>query len=440
MSFFEYDKSLKASTEINWKMLIYPNITFSDDLEKDSFIVVLKPILKYLLEKRKDLYITVLVPRHVTSLEMERVEQRYINLPTYPNSMRTHFDFFAIKAAINAMEEEYDIVYSHLPEHTPQLKNYFANETNLDPRFIGYLHWIELDENSPYPSRMTKANLSGILEMQECGVNSKWLKDLILQEAKKELSTTRIANLEKIIQPHYLGIESFTPRKTLDKNTILFNHRAGEYTGWNWFCEQMDELWKERTDFKVYTTIIEEKKPWLRKVNLKSRQEYLDFLKKEVRLGVGAFHMYSAWSVSVTDGLSQGIPYLLPADLCYPEMVGEKYKYFYYERHQFLSCVKDIFDLDPSKKFEWGSEFLWPTVLDKWFDGWKNIFEPASLLKDSKVYEGMVEFIQQKKKVTKKELLRFLGWGKTFRWSPYRNMLRNDERIKLTVSGYEIQS
>ena len=36
---------------------------------------------------------------------------------------------------------DYDIVYSHLPEHTLQLKNLFFNSTNIDPKFIGYCHW-----------------------------------------------------------------------------------------------------------------------------------------------------------------------------------------------------------------------------------------------------------------------------------------------------------
>ena len=45
---------------------------------------------------------------------------------------------------------DYDVVYSHLPEHTLQLKNLLVNDTNIDPKIVGYCHWYEVDENTNY--------------------------------------------------------------------------------------------------------------------------------------------------------------------------------------------------------------------------------------------------------------------------------------------------
>ena len=39
----------------------------------------------------------------------------------------------------------------------------------------------------------------------------------------------------------------------------------------------------------------------------------------------GTFQKYSAWSISTTDGLSVGVPYIFSDKLCYPEMVGKDY-------------------------------------------------------------------------------------------------------------------
>jgi hypothetical protein len=52
------------------------------------------------------------------------------------------------------------------------------------------------------------------------------------------------------------------------------------------------------------------------------RDIYLNNISEAV-FGVGAFKNYSAWSMSVTDGLSVGVPYLLPKGLCYEEMVKD---------------------------------------------------------------------------------------------------------------------
>ena len=76
------------------------------------------------------------------------------------------------------------MVYSHLPEHTLNLTNLFENDTNISPKYFGYCHWYEVDENTNYSKRMLMDNYNGMLEMEECGVNSIWLKKLVLKKAK----------------------------------------------------------------------------------------------------------------------------------------------------------------------------------------------------------------------------------------------------------------
>ena len=102
--------------------------------------------------------------------------------------------------------------------------------------------------------------------MEECGVNSVWLKELVLSKAKDIFSGQIIHKLDKIIQPHYLGIDKINnvevPTK---KKTIIFNHRDNYYTGWTWFIDSMDELYKQRQDFTVYTTLADLDRPYNQK-------------------------------------------------------------------------------------------------------------------------------------------------------------------------------
>ena len=48
--------------------------------------------------------------------------------------MRCHFNYNEIKKNLRWKHTDYDVVYSHLPEHTLQLKNLLVNDTNIDPK------------------------------------------------------------------------------------------------------------------------------------------------------------------------------------------------------------------------------------------------------------------------------------------------------------------
>ena len=129
--------------EYPYKILVYPNETFQKDLEKDSYVVVLKNVIKELNKVRNDIYWTILTSKHVESLQFENTEQLEIKIPSYPNKMRTHFDADEILKVIDWRNKDYDIIYSHLPEQTLALSNLFKNSTNLDLPIIGYSHWFE---------------------------------------------------------------------------------------------------------------------------------------------------------------------------------------------------------------------------------------------------------------------------------------------------------
>ena len=337
-------------------------------------------------------------------------------------------------------------MYSHLPEHTLQLKNLLVNDTNIDPKFVGYCHWYEVDENTNYSERMLLHNFNGMLRMEECGVNSVWLKELVLKEAKKVFNHQYVNQLDSIIKPHYLGIDKINEVKVpTKKKTIIFNHRDNYYTGWSWFIERMDELWNRRKDFKVYTTLADLDKPYAKRMKISDRNEYLDFI-RSMHIGVGTFQKYSAWSISTTDSLSMGVPYILPNKLCYPEMVGSDYPLLYDNKDDFLNKINGALDDDGSvenaKKYldTKIKDFPWNKRVLKWFDNW-NFLNPNefSMIGDkSESYGKILEFISKKKSVTKKEILDYMGWGVRIAFNPYRNKLRTESNIRFTKNRYEV--
>lgn len=447
MNIFDFAKESDSDKEYPYKILVYPNITYMRDLEKDSYVVVLRNVIKELNKIRNDIHWTILSPGDIKSLTFENTTQIPINLPSYPNAMRCHFNYNEIKANLRWKETDFDVVYSHLPEHTLNITNLLENDTNITPKYVGYCHWYEVDENTNYSKRMLMDNYNGMLEMEECGVNSIWLKELVLEKAKEWYNKETISKLDKIIQPHYLGIDKINnvevPTK---KKTIIFNHRDNYYTGWTWFIDRMDELYKQRQDFTVYTTLADLDRPYAKRVKISDRDEYLDFI-RSMQVGVGTFQKYSAWSISTTDSLSMGVPYILPNKLCYPEMVGGDYPLLYDGKDEFLQKINGALDDDGSvdkakaylkTKIE---EFPWANRVPNWFGSW-NFLTPDSfdmIGEKSEAYHKIVDFIHKRKSVTKKEILDYLGWGVRISFSPYRNRLRTESTIKFTKNRYEVR-
>ena len=266
MNIFDFTKEQDSDKEYPYKILVYPNITYMRDLEKDSYVVVLRNVIKELNKIRDDIHWTILSPTDIKSLSFENTTQIPINLPSYPNAMRAHFNFEEIKKVLRWKETDYDILYSHLPEHTLQLSNMFNNETNISPKVVGYCHWFEVPENTAYSKTMLMHNIAGMLEMEECGVNSKWLKKLVLEKCSDTYNQSIVDRLDKIIKPHYLGIDKVDMKSIPTGNNIIFNHRDNEYTGFKWFIKQMDRLWDKRQDFTVYTTLADIDRPYARRV------------------------------------------------------------------------------------------------------------------------------------------------------------------------------
>ena len=65
----DYDK------EYGYNILVYPNITYQKDLEKDSYVVVLCNIIRELNKIRDDIYWTIISPIQIDSLDFNNTEQ-----------------------------------------------------------------------------------------------------------------------------------------------------------------------------------------------------------------------------------------------------------------------------------------------------------------------------------------------------------------------------
>ena len=176
----DYLVDKNESTEYDYKILLYGNYTYRENLEADSLVEVLRHVIPY-MSKHWKIHFTLLIPEFVKSLNFPNVEQRIYRLPTYINTMRQHFNAIEFMKHVDWKNNDWDIVYTHLPEHTLQIANCFYNNTNILPKMIGYSHWFEVPENASYgdrvggnPARALYLSVAGLLMQEECGVNSDW--------------------------------------------------------------------------------------------------------------------------------------------------------------------------------------------------------------------------------------------------------------------------
>ncbi len=447
MNIFQFTDVTDNDKEYKYKILVYPNITYLKDLEKDSFVVVLGNIIRELNKIRNDLHFTIIVPEFVNSLKFSNTEQLPLKnaFLGYPNSMRMDFPFQDVFKAIDWKSSDYDIVYSHLPEHTGNLKCLLENTTNIRPSFMGYTHWTELKEITNYHYKTGLSyNITGLLEMEKCGVNTQAQKDLIIKNAKEYFNDDVISKLDNILEPHYLGWETPKYKKqTTDKKIIVYNHRPHTYKNYPWFLEQMDKLWEQRQDFEVWVPLAEKKQKDYMTVEKFDRVGYFSKLSSCV-VGVCCKQKYEGWAVSATDGMSVGVPYMFSDDDSYHELAD--YAGIYYtDSDSFLKLMNTVLD-DNDFRNQYSEMSLlrfenskWENAIHKFNHSFNEVINNLPILKDkTDSYKKILNYIHSRGGATKKEILDYMGWGVRIGFNGYRNKLRTEPTIRFTKNRYEV--
>ena len=445
MNIFQFTDVEDSDKEYKYKILVYPNITFLKDLEKDSYVVVLGNIIRELNKIRDDLFFTIISPSYINSLNFENTEQIIAPQVSYPNSMRMAFPFKEVFSNLKWKENDYDIVYSHLPEHTGNLKNLLYNSTNISPAFIGYTHWTEFKEITNYEYQVGLAyNIVGLLQMSKCGINTQAQKNLVLKNAKEYFNDDVVSKLDKILQPQYLGWEIPKYEKQItDKNIIVYNHRPHTYKNYPWFLEQTDKLWEQRKDFEVWVPLAESREKEYITNEKFDRVGYFSKL-SSCLVGVCCRQKYEGWAVSATDGMSVGVPYLFSDDGSYHELADEAGIY-YKDEKDFSDKINKVLD-DKEFRKEYSDKStnifeisVWGEAIHQFNNMINETIDNLPMLKeDTESYKKVVDFIHKKKSVTKKEILDYLGWGVRISFSGYRNRLRNEPTIRFTKNRYEV--
>ena len=435
MNLFDIGKEPKLQKTV--RVLWYPNITFQKDIEKDSYIQVVKNQIKLLNEIRDDLWHYMILPFEVPSLQFDNVTQWYMDFETYPQTMRSHFRVDVIRRMLNN-SLDFDIVMSHLPEHTHQLVNTLYNVTHHMPPVMGYSHWFDLKDVVAWPKDSFLQNMTGLLEYDRCYINTQAQKDLVLEQASETFNTKTITDLDRILTVQHLGVNKKDVVDDIDvtkhnEKTIVFNHRPDTYKHFKEFIAMCDRLWEMRQDFKVWIPLLDKpNRDYV--VTTKGDKEWYYKELQKCYVGFSPKQKYGGWSVATTDGMMNGVPYIMYDAGYYEELYQQGD--FFSDDHDALMLLNTYLD-DPqyrneeaSKALDWiNNKLIYKDKMIGMNEYMNDLLSKQKVMGDSEKFKEIVEFIKTNKEVRKIDLMDWLCWGRGIKWTPYRRALMNHPNI-----------
>ena len=438
MNLFKTNNKLQKTVRI----LVYPNITFQKNLGADSFIQVAKKQIQLLNEIRDDLWFYIILPKPVESLNFDNVTQWYVDFETYPPTMRSNFRVDLMKKMFH-YKMDFDLVMSHLPEHTHQLVNTLYNVTHHTPAIFGYSHWFDVRQVVAWPKDSFLQNMTGLLEYDRCYLNTQYQKDLVINQAKETFNDNIIKKLSDILQVQHLGVDEKDIVDDINMNTdklIVFNHRPDTYKHFKQFISLMDKLWEQRKDFKVWIPLLEKPNRDYVMTDKGDKKYYYNKLKK-CRVGFSPKQKYGGWSVATTDGMMNGTPYIMYNDTYYKELYSEGM--FFNDDNDALHLLNKLLDDNDyrNKKSKDTLEYVNLSLVYKkgileMNEYMNNLLSRQKIMGNSDALNKIVNNIKKNKSMTKREVMSKLDWGRGIKWTPYRRALMNHPNI-YDVNDYE---
>ena len=393
-------------------------------------------------EIRDDLWFYLILPESVPSLIFDNVTQWFVELPTYPPVMRSHVDVNKLRKMFNG-SWDFDLVMSHLPEHTHQIVNILYNVTHHTPPVFGYCHWFDVREVVAWPKDSFLQNITGLLEYDRCYLNTQYQKDLVLNQASETFNDETTERLDKILTVQHLGVNQEDVVSNINETPekiIVFNHRPDTYKHFKQFMGVMDNLQQIRQDFKVWIPLLEKPNRDYVITTKGDKQWYFKELQK-CYVGFSPKQKYGGWSVATTDGMMNGVPYIMYNDTYYHELnqMGD----FFDNDHDATMLLNTYLD-DPQyrneeakKAVSWiSNNLVYKNEVSKMSSYMDELLLKQKVMGDSDKLKEIIEFIRKNKSTTKKDIMNFLGWGRGIKWTPYRRALINHPNIFDTVDEY----
>jgi hypothetical protein len=304
------------------------------------------------------------------------------------------------------------------------------------PPFFGYCHWFDVEQVVAWPKDSFLQNITGLLEYDRCYLNTQAQKDIVIEQAEDTFKHTVIEKLRQILTPQHLGVNKKDVVDDINdspEKIIVFNHRPDTYKHFKEFIAVCDKLWEMRQDFKVWIPLLEKpNRDYV--VTTKGDKEWYYKELQKCYVGFSPKQTYGGWSVATTDGMMNGVPYIMYDAGYYHELYEQGD--FFEDDHDALMLLNTYLD-DPQyrneeaiKALDWiNNKLVYKDKMIEMSDYMDDLLSDQHAMGDSEKFTEIVNWIKNSGKVTKEELIDKLGWGRGIKWTPYRRALMNHPNI-----------
>jgi hypothetical protein len=348
--------------------------------------------------------------------------------------MRSNFSVNDIKKILNK-DLDFDVVMTHLPEHTHALKNTMYNITHHTPPMFGYCHWFDVKDVVTWTKDSFLQNITGLLEYKRCYLNTQHQKDLVISQAKETFNDKTIEKLDNILTVQHLGVNKgdiISKINETPEKIIVFNHRPDTYKHFKQFIALTDKLWETRQDFKVWVPLLEKSNRDYVITDKGNKQWYYNRL-KDCCVGFSPKQTYGGWSVATTDGMMNGVPYIMYR-APYNKELNSNADCFTTDDEALIllnmyldTPVRNVRARESLEHLH--NNLIYKDKMIEMNDYMNELLSEQKVMGDSDKLKEIIGWIKDNKSMTKKEIINKLGWGRGIKWTPYRLALMNHPNI-----------
>ena len=293
-----------------------------------------------------------------------------------------------------------------------------------------------------WPKDSFLQNITGLLEYDRCYLNTQHQKDLVINQARETFNYETVERLNNILTVQHLGVNTKDIVEEINRTPekiIVFNHRPDTYKHFKQFIAITDKLWEMRKDFKVWVPLLDKPNRDYVITDKGDKQWYYNKL-KTCYVGFSPKQKYGGWSVATTDGMMNGVPYVMYNDTYYKELNSSGD--FFDNDHDAFMLLNTYLD-DPEYRNEQAeqaidcvkSSLIYKDKIIEMNEYMNDLLSRQKVMGDSNNLKEIIEFIK-KGPATKKQLMEFVGWGRGIKWTPYRRALMNHPNIYDVMDEY----
>ena len=161
--------------------------------------------------------------------------------------------------------------------------------------------------------------------------------------------------------------------------------------------------------------------------NKGEKQWYYNELKK-CYVGFSPKQKYGGWSVATTDGMMNGVPYIMYNDTYYKELCPHA---DFFENNKTAVLLLDTYLSDELYRNEqatmsrdWISEkLIYRDKMIEMSEYIDELLEQTKTMGETDTFKKIVGWIKEEKVLRKDQIMTKLGWGRGIKWTPYRRAL-----------------